>query len=65
VRIIRKSEVIRRVGYSETTLDRKERAGEFPKRLKLGPTGRAVGWVETEVDDYVAARVYGRDEAAS
>jgi len=30
-------------------------AGTFPKNIKLGP--RAVGWLETEIDDWLQSRI--------
>ena len=37
--------------------------GTFPKPVQLGD--RAVGWVDHEVDDWIAERVADRDKAAS
>ena len=39
---------------SDPTLWRWERAGKFPKRVQLG--GNSVGWIESEIDAWVAAR---------
>jgi prophage regulatory protein len=55
--IIRRSEVERRTGYSYETINRKEKRGEFPGRVRLGD--RAVGWVEAEVDDWIKSRIRG------
>jgi len=49
----------RGIPYSRVHLWRLERAGEFPKRI---PIGRARhGWLETEVDAWIADRVAARD----
>lgn len=41
--------------------------GRFPKPIKLsaarGPSTH-IGWIESEIDDYVAARLAERDTAA-
>ncbi len=52
--VLRCSEVIRRTGLSRTTIWRRERAGDFPRRLILGPN--AMGWIEDEVEQWIAAR---------
>ncbi len=59
MRILRKHEVVDRVGYSAMHISRLEKAGKFPRRVQLGPA--AVGWVESEVDDWIAAKVAERD----
>jgi predicted DNA-binding transcriptional regulator AlpA len=38
----------------DTTIDRWERAGVFPKRIVLGPN--TVGWYEDELDAFAASR---------
>lgn len=50
-RIIRKPEVLAKVGVSDATVRRLELAGRFPKRLRLGPN--SVGWLSTEVDEWI------------
>jgi prophage regulatory protein len=56
-RIIRRPEVEGRTGYSGTTIWRKERDGQFPKRVQLSSDGMAVGWYEDEVDDWIQSRI--------
>jgi prophage regulatory protein len=60
MRILRQPEVLEKTGLRKPTLDRKERAGEFPKRVPLG-TGRAVGWLDHEVEQWIKDRVRDRD----
>ena len=55
--IIRVSEVARRVGLSRTTIWRRERAGDFPARIRLG--GRSVGWLDSEVEEWLERRPRG------
>lgn len=50
---------IKGIGYSKVQLWRLEKRGEFPKRVQLG-RGRH-GWVEQEIDDWIAARIMARD----
>ena len=47
MRILSKREVKGLVLYSRQHVARLEKAGLFPKRVKLGPN--RVGWVESEV----------------
>ncbi|MHA3026748.1 helix-turn-helix transcriptional regulator [Chromohalobacter israelensis] len=53
--LVRRAEVLRRCGISNSTLHRRLKAGEFPAPIQLGP--RAVAWVEEEVDDWIAQRI--------
>lgn len=53
-RIIRMKEVAARTGLNRTTIWRLERAGNFPRRRQLG--GGSVGWVESEIDEWIASR---------
>jgi len=54
MRLIRSSEVVKKVGLSRITLWRMEREGQFPKRRRLGLG--AVGWLEHEIDDWIESR---------
>jgi len=42
------------LGLSDPTVWRKEKRGEFPKRLRLG--AGAVGWLESEVNAWLEER---------
>ncbi|WP_299980052.1 AlpA family transcriptional regulator [Desulfobacula sp.] len=46
-RIIRKPELFKLIGVSDTTIWRWEKDGLFPKRVALGPNSS--GWLESEV----------------
>ncbi len=50
--LLRLTEVRRRTGMSTATIYRREAAGEFPKRIKLGPN--MVAWYESQIDRFVA-----------
>lgn len=49
-RIIRKPELMSRIGLSDASIWRMEKAGKFPKRIRLG--GQSVGWFNDEVDHW-------------
>jgi prophage regulatory protein len=51
--MLRKPEVRKITGLSDPSIDRKEQAGDFPKRRRLG-VGRAVGWIDGEIFDWIA-----------
>ena len=42
------------ISWSYSWCLRQEKAGKFPGRIKLGPG--TVGWVESEIDAWLAAR---------
>jgi predicted DNA-binding transcriptional regulator AlpA len=49
------------VDLDDTTIWRKEKAGEFPKHVLVG-NKRA--WVASEIDDYIANLIAKRDATA-
>ena len=53
--ILRRPQVEQRTGLSRSTLYQYIKEGNFPKPIPLGP--RAVGWLESDVCDWIAARV--------
>ena len=44
-----------RTGLSRSTIYRRLAGGSFPKPLSLG--ARAVGWIESEVDEWIRQRI--------
>jgi prophage regulatory protein len=36
---------------------------DFPRPVKIGAGGRAVAWIQKEIQDWVAARIHERDLA--
>ena len=54
VRIIRLPEVKTKTGQSRSTIYDRIKEGTFPAPIQLG-SGRSVGWIEQEVDDWIAA----------
>lgn len=57
-RIIRKPELLARVGLSDPTIWRMERRGEFPKRVRLG--GNSTGWLASEVEAWIKQKAAER-----
>ncbi len=53
--ILRLSSVKARTGLSRSSILLKITVGTFPKPISLGP--RAVGWVESEVEQWVQDRI--------
>jgi prophage regulatory protein len=53
-KILRKPTVIERVALSGTTIWRLERAGQFPKSIRLAPN--RVGWRESDIEAWIAER---------
>lgn len=53
--ILRRKQVQARTGLSRSTIYLYIKADLFPKPVALGP--RAVGWIESEVTDWIAARM--------
>lgn len=48
-------DVLSRIGYSRSTIYQLIAEGKFPKPISLG--GRAVAWLESDIDAWIAARV--------
>jgi len=61
-RIIRLSEVLEKTGLCRSAIYAQIRAGKFPKQIKL--TERSSGWLESEVNQWIEARVSEREEVA-
>ena len=61
VRLIRLPRVLDLTGLSRTRLYEQVSGGTFPKPAKLGPNSRAVAWPESEVLDWIVARLAERE----
>ena len=59
MRIIRLKEVIDSTGLARSTIYKNISEGSFPKPVPLGD--RCVGWVESEVHDWILERIRERD----
>ncbi|OSI34570.1 helix-turn-helix transcriptional regulator [Neisseria dumasiana] len=64
--ILRQNEVTKRLGISSSTLwyrlDPKNRRHDpdMPRPFKLSGSGNAIGWLESEIDDYIAKQAANR-----
>jgi prophage regulatory protein len=63
LRVLRKPDLQAKTGLKMSTVDLMERDEKFPQRIKLG-RGRAVGWIESEIDSWIAARAAERIRGA-
>lgn len=53
------------IRYSRQHLDRLEKAGKFPRRIKLTPNGR-VGWLASEIHAWIHERIRrSRDDGST
>ena len=62
MKILPRPQAADRAGFSISTLKRLEIAGVFPTKVKISAS--RVGYVETEVDAFIAERIAERDAAA-
>lgn len=60
--ILRLPTVKARTGLSRSTIYLRIAEGSFPAPVSLG--GRAVGWIEVEVNDWLAKRIEASRKAA-
>ncbi|MDJ0627638.1 MAG: AlpA family phage regulatory protein [Rhodobacter sp.] len=63
MRILSKRDLKELVLYSPQHIARLEKVGEFPKRVQLG--SNRVGWVESEVLDWLQRRIELRGSQTS
>lgn len=61
-KILLEAEIVRITRLSAVTIWRMERKGLFPLRIKLG--AKRIGWLDSEVRAWLAARVSERRAAA-
>jgi len=64
-RLIRRKEVLARVGLSQTSMYEQIADGQFPKPIPIGP--KSVAWLSTEIEAWInhrtALRASGRKPA--
>lgn len=63
--VLRRKEVEAKTGLFRSTLYELIADGRFPKPVRLtdAPRRSPVGWIESEVNDWIAARIEKRDAA--
>lgn len=54
-RIIRLPELVQRIGKKRSTIYADIKAGLMPRPISLG--ARSVGWLETEIDEWISLRI--------
>jgi prophage regulatory protein len=60
--ILRPAQVAEKKGISRTGQFELLQAGDFPKPIKLSGA-RSIGFIESEIDDWIEKRMAARDEA--
>lgn len=69
MRVIRLKEVINTTGLARSTIYKYIGDGVFPKPINLAPndtgvpSARCVGWIQSEVEDWIFARINERNLA--
>ncbi|MHA7881569.1 MAG: AlpA family transcriptional regulator [Saccharospirillum sp.] len=63
MRILRIKDVMSRTGLARSTIYKHIDLGTFPKPVSLG--GRAVGWVESEIDGWIETLISARGQFQS
>ncbi len=61
--ILRLPIVKQRTGLSRSTIYLRISEGQFPKPVSLG--GRAVGWIESEINDWLEQQIENSRKAAN
>ena len=56
-RLIRLPEVMQRVGLSNSYIYALQAKGQFPRPIKLIQGGRASGYIESEIDNFIEDRI--------
>jgi prophage regulatory protein len=59
--ILRRKQVEKRTGLSRSTIYLRIQEGTFPRPINIG--ARAVGWLENEIDEWLAARLEIRNNS--
>lgn len=61
--ILRRRQVQARTGLCRSTIYQQIKEGTFPKPVSLG--ARAVGWIESEIEGWLASRIEESRKAAA
>ena len=61
LRILKRKAVTEKTGLERSAIYLQMQLDTFPKQVKMGPN--AVGWIESEIDSWIADRVAERDSA--
>ena len=55
-KILRRRDVEAAVGLSKGQIYKMISRGEFPPSRRLTPSGKAVGWLDSEISDWIDSR---------
>jgi prophage regulatory protein len=55
-RILRMQDLPDRIGFRPSTIYDLIARGKFPRPFKIMPGGRAAGWLESTIDDWIVSR---------
>ena len=55
IRTLRMRDLPSKVGYQPSTIYGLIAQGKFPKPANLTPGGRAAGWLETDIDNWITS----------
>jgi len=55
-RILRMQDLPAKIGFRPSTIYELIAKGKFPAPFKLVPGGRAAGWLEATIDEWIASR---------
>lgn len=61
-RLIRRAEVIARVGLCKASIYNRMNSGEFPRPISIG--GGRVAWLESDIDNWITERLSEAGRAA-
>lgn len=59
MRIMRLKEITEKTGLAKSTIYNLISQGKFPKQIDLG--ARSVGWVDTEIEEWLEAKIAHRN----
>jgi prophage regulatory protein len=65
LRLLRIKDVMSRTGISRSYIYQLVSDGSFPKPAHLVPKGTSVGWLESEIEEWIDQRILERDQEAS
>jgi len=54
--VLRMKDLPKKIGYQPSTIYELIAKGKFPPPFKLVQGGRAAGWLEATIDDWIASR---------
>jgi prophage regulatory protein len=63
-RILRIKDVMAKTGISRSGIYAHSSTGDFPAKLSLMPGGTAVGWIESEIEEWINQRIIARNQEA-